>query len=236
VAKDGGYFLVARKLRHWPNPANVKYIVRERDAMTDLIEWAAWKDGTEKDGQVLNRGEVLVSNRYASTAWQWSRERVRRFLKRLEGETTIETRRETTSGTIYLLTAYRVWQGAETASETRVKTTSEANNNQVINKLSNTIGRSESESFAAWWALYPKRSGGNPRAAAVKAYACRLKEGITPEVLSDGIKRYAEFCRATDKIGTPYIQQASTWLSPTKRGWEETWECPDEPMSEMGVV
>lgn len=87
-------------------------------------------------------------------------------------------------------------------------------------------GLSEPETFAAWWAIYPKRAGGNPRAAAVKAYGSRLKEGVSSDDLLQGLRRYARYCEVAGKVGTEYIKQAQFWLSKTYRGWEESWDLP----------
>lgn len=94
---------------------------------------------------------------------------------------------------------------------------------------------SEPPRFAEFWATYPKRSGGNPRKAALKAYRGRLADGIPEENIVNGAARYRKFCDATGKTGTEYVKQAQYWLSPNFEGWSEGWATPDVPMSSIGV-
>jgi hypothetical protein len=83
----------------------------------------------------------------------------------------------------------------------------------------------EPKGFAEFWAARPRRSGGDPRGAALKAYRARLKEDVTAEEMLDGIRRYAEFCHAT--VDNPkYIKMTSTFLSKDGRFWEEDWLVP----------
>lgn len=83
----------------------------------------------------------------------------------------------------------------------------------------------EPPEFGALWAVYPKRGGGNPRPRALKAARARLTEGATWNELHDGVSRYAEFCRATGKVGTEYVMQAATFLGPDRR-FAEPWNLP----------
>ena len=56
------------------------------EAWQDLIQMAAWRDYRRyTKGQVveLERGQLLVSERFLAERWQWSRGKVRRFLKLL---------------------------------------------------------------------------------------------------------------------------------------------------------
>lgn len=85
--------------------------------------------------------------------------------------------------------------------------------------------KQEASLFDAVWQAYPKRAGGNPRAAAVRAYAARLREGVDEEALLAGTRRYAAFIRATGKERTEYVKQAATFFGPD-RHWEEPWDIP----------
>lgn len=77
----------------------------------------------------------------------------------------------------------------------------------------------------AVWQDYPKRAGGNSRAAALKAYAARLKSGASEVEMLDGVRRYAEFVKATGKEGTEYVKQAATFFGPAEH-WKEPWDLP----------
>lgn len=78
------------------------------------------------------------------------------------------------------------------------------------------------EEFEQAWLEYPKRSGGNSKADAFKAWTTRIKTGATAEELTDGVRRYARYAAASGKLGTEYVKQASTFFGPSKH-YEEPW-------------
>ncbi|HDS1113650.1 TPA: hypothetical protein QDZ58_000460 [Pluralibacter gergoviae] len=78
------------------------------------------------------------------------------------------------------------------------------------------------EEFEQAWQEYPKRSGGNSKADAFKAWTARIKTGATAEELTDGVRRYARYAAASGKLGTEYVKQASTFFGPSKH-YEEPW-------------
>lgn len=70
-------------------------------------------------------------------------------------------------------------------------------------------------------AAYPKREGGQGWPAAERKYTALVASGISEEVLIEGAKAYAAHLKATGKIGTQYVKQASTWLN--QKGWEDEY-------------
>ncbi|HHS9579441.1 TPA: conserved phage C-terminal domain-containing protein, partial [Raoultella planticola] len=48
-----------------------------------------------------------------------------------------------------------------------------------------------SPEFETAWDAYPKRAGGNSKAGAFKAWKARLKDGVKPDDMLAGVKRYA---------------------------------------------
>ncbi len=88
-----------------------------------------------------------------------------------------------------------------------------------------TVKREYSPEFETAWQAYPKRAGGNPKPSAYKAWNARLHEGVTPENLLAGVKRYAAFVAATGKLGSEYVKQAATFFGPD-RHFDETWQAP----------
>ncbi|HGN8977124.1 TPA: helix-turn-helix domain-containing protein [Klebsiella pneumoniae] len=82
-----------------------------------------------------------------------------------------------------------------------------------------------SPEFETAWQDYPKRAGGNSKAAAWKAWKARLKDGVNPEAMLAGVKRYATYARATGSVGTQYVKQAATFFGPD-RHFEESWQAP----------
>lgn len=82
-----------------------------------------------------------------------------------------------------------------------------------------------SNEFEQAWQAYPKRAGGNSKAAAWKAWKARIKDGVTTVAMLAGVNRYAGYVRATGSAGTQYVKQAATFFGPD-RHFEETWQAP----------
>ena len=82
-----------------------------------------------------------------------------------------------------------------------------------------------SPEFEMAWQVYPKRAGGNSKTGAFKAWNARLKDGVKPETMLEGVKRYAAYTKATGSTGTQYIKQAVTFFGPD-RHFEESWQSP----------
>ena len=80
-----------------------------------------------------------------------------------------------------------------------------------------------SNEFEQAWQAYPKRAGGNSKAAAWKAWKARIKDGVTTEAMLAGVSRYAGYVRATGSEGTQFVKQAATFFGPD-RHFEEVWQ------------
>lgn len=85
-----------------------------------------------------------------------------------------------------------------------------------------------SPEFETAWEAYPKRAGGNSKAGAFKAWKARLKDGVKPDDMLAGVKRYAAYARATGSVGTQFVKQAVTFFGPD-RHFEESWPAPSAP-------
>ncbi|WFX59442.1 hypothetical protein NFK08_05210 [Enterobacter roggenkampii] len=79
-----------------------------------------------------------------------------------------------------------------------------------------------SPAFEEAWQAYPKRSGGNNKLSAFKAWNARIKQGVQPETMLAGVKRYAAFMASEGKIGTSFVKQAATFFGPDKH-FDEAW-------------
>ncbi|WP_265452808.1 hypothetical protein [Enterobacter hormaechei] len=79
-----------------------------------------------------------------------------------------------------------------------------------------------SPAFEEAWQAYPKRSGGNNKLSAFKAWNARIKQGVKPETMLEGVKRYAAFMASEGKIGTSFVKQAATFFGPDKH-FDEPW-------------
>ncbi|MHA0907600.1 helix-turn-helix domain-containing protein [Enterobacter hormaechei] len=73
-----------------------------------------------------------------------------------------------------------------------------------------------SNEFEQAWQAYPKRAGGNSKAAAWKAWKARIKDGVTTEAMLAGVSRYAGYVRATGSEGTQFVKQAATFFGPDR--------------------
>jgi len=81
----------------------------------------------------------------------------------------------------------------------------------------------QNAAFAEAWAVYPRRSGSNPKTRAQRAWTARIAEGVSTADLLAGVRRYAVHCEAEHKIGTQFVLQAATFFGPDNR-WAESWE------------
>ena len=79
-----------------------------------------------------------------------------------------------------------------------------------------------SPAFEEAWQAYPKRSGGNNKLSAFKAWNARIKQGVKPGTMLEGVKRYAAFMASEGKIGTSFVKQAATFFGPDKH-FDEAW-------------
>ena len=71
--------------------------------------------------------------------------------------------------------------------------------------------------FDAFWKIYPKRKGSNPKAPAEKAFHAAVRSGMHPSALLCAVKNFAT-AEAT-KAGTEFIPMTLTWLK--QRRFEE---------------
>ncbi len=60
-------------------------------------------------------------------------------------------------------------------------------------------------SKTCWWQF---------KYAAFKAWKARLNEGVNPETMLEGVKRYAGWVSAMGNSGTQFVKQAVTFFGP----------------------
>jgi len=193
-------------------------------AWADLILNANFRDRTAFiAGQQIpvSRGQLAWSEVTLAKRWKWSRGKVRRFLKLLKNDEKIE--QQTVQHTsVITICNYEKFQTSDTADGTPDKTpnrTTDGTQEKKGNKGKNNY----TDDFESAWAEYPKREGGNPKAKAFAAWNARLRAGHSEEDLTEGVRRYARFCRAKGQIGTQYVKQASSFFGPDEH-FLESWE------------
>lgn len=79
--------------------------------------------------------------------------------------------------------------------------------------------------FEQAYLAYPKRPGAN-KASSLKAWQARIKSGVTPETILDGVLRYAAYCKAS-RTDPGYIKQPSTFFGPNEH-YLNDWTPPPE--------
>jgi hypothetical protein len=79
--------------------------------------------------------------------------------------------------------------------------------------------------FIEFKSLMPKRAGDMNWRGGLRGGQARITEGHKPEEFMEGARRYHEFCRITDKIGTEFVMQASRFLGPGKP-FLQPWDPP----------
>lgn len=79
--------------------------------------------------------------------------------------------------------------------------------------------------FEEAWAKYPARAGGNPKAAAKKAWTARLREGASAQDMLEATERYRAYCDGAMRTGTEYVLHAKTFFGAGNR-WREEWVAP----------
>ena len=109
---SGGYFLIYRSLLELDHHL-AEGVACPRFAWVDLIGLATHVqfDKSVKLNLIrLERGEFLASLRYLANRWEWSKNRVARFLHVLEVRGQVGTVRETLGGTVYRIVNYDAYQ------------------------------------------------------------------------------------------------------------------------------
>ena len=109
------------------------------------------------------------------------------------------------------------------------------------------LGKSKPEDypadFEAAWSTYPRRSGGNPKKGAFRAWSARVKAGADPAELLAGVSRYAQHVRAEGKENTRFVMQAATFFGPDEH-YAEPWSVAsdaaeselDRYLAEQGAI
>lgn len=67
-----------------------------------------------------------------------------------------------------------------------------------------------SAEFESAWGLYPRRPGAS-KADSYKSWNARVKEGVDPQLMIDGVVRYARYCNLS-QTGQQFIKQPATFF------------------------
>lgn len=84
--------------------------------------------------------------------------------------------------------------------------------------------------FAAFWELYPRRTG---KGAARKAYVTAVSGGVSPQAINDAAASYAQRCQALQKE-PQFIPHPATWLNQER--WDDDVEQAPRVRSKVDVA
>jgi fructosamine-3-kinase len=87
--------------------------------------------------------------------------------------------------------------------------------------IGNNIQRKNAEltaEFEEVWRLYPNKQG---KERARNCYIKARKEGILRDDIENGVKKYAEHCKAK-KIEPKYIKHGDTWFA--NKSWQDDYD------------
>lgn len=119
----GGYMKLYRRIRHnflWPKGRAYTRL----EAWEDMLFRAEYMDSkVQVKGRLVlvKRGEFICFERTLASDWDWSREKLRRFLKLLENENMIKITACTRSETRITIINYEFYQGGDTSDETNAR-------------------------------------------------------------------------------------------------------------------
>ena len=162
----------------------------------------------------IERGQHLTSIRKLAERWRWSRGKVDRFLRLLENEHMVNTKRATNNILITVVN-YNVYQYAEEVGratdghETDTKRATDEpptdTNNNVKNEKNICIYNAHFERF---WKMYVKKKD---KSRAYECYKARIANGYSEDELLEACKNYMAECRKQN-TELRYIKDAKTFL------------------------
>jgi hypothetical protein len=125
--------------------------------------------------------------------------------------------------------AERRWNGDENPNENNGRGMANTLHNTTLHNTTQHIEETSAadaasvaslefeKEFEEFWEVYPKRLGPNPKAPARKSFLRFCKSGVDPALIIAGARACA--AKERDKVGTPYIPQAVTWLN--QQRWDD---------------
>lgn len=86
--------------------------------------------------------------------------------------------------------------------------------------IAKSVSRLVVKAFLEAWAVYPLRSGGNPRRMALRAWIARVKEGARLKDLHLATVNYRKYCENAKAFGTQFVMHGATFYGPNER-WKD---------------
>lgn len=222
---DFGYIVIARGIMDHPQ-VGAKKPYSEYEAWNWLLFEAAFRPrqiriqaGRSPMVITVERGQLSHSLRFMASKWGWLPARVRRFLKRLENGTLINTQKDTEQ-TLITICNYNKYQIMPVQRETQSETQTDTDTKQKRNKEERTKSikdsyalekrASEPEGFAEWYQTYPRRK---QRDDAVRAYRKAIPSQISAADLLSRTKTFAAEWAARPKDDLQFCPYPASWLN-----------------------
>ena len=153
MVAEPNFFKVNRRLLDSERWLRTKFT--EGQAWVDLCGLAQYRDSYVKIRGIkvdIKRGQLAYSQLTLSKRWKWSRDRIRRFLNKLELDGDIRQQNSLVT-TIITISKYDIWQGTEpdikttnkttSKTDTRIDTKDKNNNINTINTINTEIPSNE---------------------------------------------------------------------------------------------
>ena len=155
----------------------------------------------------VKKGQFVTSIYKLAERWRWDRKKVSNFLKILESDEMVTTKR-TTKGTTVTIVNWGTFQDGGT---TEGATNSPSTPHQLPTNKNDKNDKKEriyNAHFEDCWNIYLKKKD---KARAYECYMARLKNGYSEEELFEATKNYMAECK---KNNTPlqYIKDAKTFF------------------------
>ena len=97
-------------------------------------------------------------------------------------------------------------------------TTTNTSTNTDIEKKSKRKNEKYEEEFEEIWKLYPRKKG---KSSALSHYIKARKEGVSYEVIKQGVENYAKECKVKGR-SEEYIKHGSTWFN--SKSWLDDYD------------
>ena len=178
-------------------------------AWIDLVLNANHKEGVINiRGNIITikRGQIGWSEITMTERWQWSRNKVRRFLKWLETKQQIEQQKLYKLTSITTIINYDQYQ---TEQQTIQQTIQQKDNRRYTNNNVNNDNKEYMCSFEDFWKQYPKKVAKKKAKTTYQRLATSKKK---EENIMQGLESYKKKWR-TEKTDVKFVPNPVTWLN-----------------------
>lgn len=201
-----GFIAVSRGIFEHPMFAPEPYT--EREAWLWMIEQAVWREAKVRVGRtwiILARGQLAFATRFLASKWQWSEARVRRLLKRLQGDAMIEVL-ATRDATLITICNYDKYQGERRTDDAQPDA-------QSVTEVTRSRRKEEQLNQSTSIVEARKRASRLPDdwgpSSEDRSFAKAL--GFTDQQIKFHADKFRDFWRAKPGVGGTKLDWPATW-------------------------